>query len=207
MADETESRGGDGASGSEPSGLIGTRERDQAVEELFFAFYPRLVRTAFGLVGDWAVAEQLVQDAFLRLWRRWSWLRDPQAAPAYLHRTVVNLARAVIRRRVSERRALARGGFNNRDDCPENAAEPHVELALRLAIETLPFRKRACVVLRYLAGMSEAETADALGVSVGTVKSQTHKALRQLRELLDEPAELASDRAAQGRSGPGGDPR
>lgn len=157
---------------------------------MFFCLYPQLVRTAFGLVGDWALAEQLVQDAFLRVWRRWGWLRDPQAAPAYLHRTVVNLARGAVRRRVSERRALARGGFEVGDESLQNVDEPHVGVALRQAIETLPYRKRACVVLRYLAGLSEAETADALGVSVGTVKSQTHKALRQLRELLDEPAEV-----------------
>jgi RNA polymerase sigma-70 factor (sigma-E family) len=174
-------------------GLGDDRDRDRAVEVLFFAFYPGLVRTAFGLVGDWAMAEQLVQDAFLRVWRRWGRLRDPQAAPAYLHRTVVNLGRAAVRRRVSERRALARGGFGSTDDWSQNGAEPHVEIALRQAIETLPYRKRACVVLRYLAGLSEAETADALGVSVGTVKSQTHKALRQLRELLDEPAEIGAE--------------
>jgi RNA polymerase sigma-70 factor (sigma-E family) len=165
-------------------------ERELAVEALFFAWYPRLVRTAFGLVGDWALAEQLVQDAFLRLWRRWAWVRDPRAAPAYLHRTVVNLARAALRRRVVERRALTRGGFDQRDEWTQNVKEPHVGVVIRQAIETLPYRKRACVVLRYLAGLSEAETADALGVSVGTVKSQTHKALRQLRELLDEPAEI-----------------
>jgi RNA polymerase sigma-70 factor (sigma-E family) len=165
-------------------------DRDRAVEELFFRMYPQLVRTAFALIGDWALAEQLVQEAFLRVWRRWGWLRDPQAAPAYLHRAVVNLAREAVRRRVSERRALVRGGFGDRDDCQQNAEEPHVGVALRQAIETLPYRKRACVVLRYLTGLSETETADALGVSVGTVKSQTHKALRQLRELLDEPAEI-----------------
>lgn len=166
------------------------RDRDRAVEELFFPLYPQLVRTAYGLVGDWALAEQLAQEAFLRLWRRWGWLQDPQAAPAYLHRTVVNLGRAAVRRRVSERRALARGGFGERDDSTQSVEEPHVGVVLRQAIETLPYRKRACVVLRYLTGLSEAETADALGVSVGTVKSQTHKALRQLRELLDEPAEI-----------------
>lgn len=166
-------------------------DRDLAVEALFFAWYPRLVRTAFGLVGDWTLAEQLVQDAFLRLWRRWGRLRDPEAAPAYLHRTVVNLGRASVRRRVSERRALARGGFDQRDDWTQNVEEPHVGVVIRQAIETLPYRKRACVVLRYLAGLTEAETAEALGVSVGTVKSQTHKALRQLRDVLDEPAEIA----------------
>jgi RNA polymerase sigma-70 factor (sigma-E family) len=168
----------------------GGRDRDVAIERLFFACYPQLVRTAFGLVGDWELAEQLVQDAFLRLWRRWVWLRDPQAAPAYLHRTVVNLGRGAVRRRVSERRALARGGTDHLDDSSQSADDPHGGLVLRQAIETLPYRKRACIVLRYLTGLSEAETADALGVSVGTVKSQTHKALRQLREFLDEPAEI-----------------
>ncbi len=161
--------------------------RDEAVEELFFALYPRLARTAFGLVGDWEVAEQLAADAFLRLWRRWAWLRDQNAAPAYLQRTVVNLGQSWLRRRGAERRALLRSG-------PDNEAEPNADLAtdltLRHAIESLPYGKRACVVLRYLVGLTEAETAEVLGVSVGTVKSQTHKALRQLRAVLGESEQM-----------------
>jgi RNA polymerase sigma-70 factor (sigma-E family) len=161
------------------------RDRDEAIESLFYACYPHLVRTAFGLTGDWDLAEQLAQDAYLRLWRRWRWIADPQAAPAYLQRTVVNLARETIRRRVLERRVL-----HSRSTPPPRAAapDPAADLDLRRAVAALPARKRACVVLRYLVGMSEAETAEVLGVSVGTVKSQTHKGLRQLRDGLTDGA-------------------
>jgi len=165
--------------------LRSRREADESVESLFHAHYPRIVYTAFSLVGDWDLAEQLAQEAYLRLWRRWRWISDPQAAPMYLQRTVVNLSRETIRRKVIERRALKIRGA-------ERAAAPGPDPAalaeLRRAIAALPLRKRECVVLRFLLGMSEAETAELLGISVGTVKSQTHKGLRLLREYLDGPA-------------------
>lgn len=157
------------------------RDRDEAIESLFYECYPNLVRTAFSLVGDWDLAEQLTQDAYLRLWRRWRWIADQQAAPAYLQRTVVNLSRETIRRRVIERRVLQ---TRSAQPLTAVAPDPAAGVDLRRALAALPARKRACVILRYLVGMSEAETADVLGISVGTVKSQTHKGLRQLREGL-----------------------
>jgi RNA polymerase sigma-70 factor (sigma-E family) len=157
-------------------------DRNEAIAALFEAEYPRLVNIAFAFVRDWDVSEQLAQEAYLRLWRAWWRLRDAEAAPAYLRQTVVNLSRNTIRRRMVERRVL--GGWRAADDVPDHAGD----IVLRHAIAELPDRKRACVVLRYLVGMTEAETAAALGISPGTVKSQTHKALRQLRELLREPA-------------------
>jgi RNA polymerase sigma-70 factor (sigma-E family) len=166
--------------------------RDEAIATLFYACYPQLVATGYGVAGDWALAEELAQEAFVRLWRRWRWLRDPDAAPAYLHRTVVNLGNSAIRRRVLERRVAG-----NRGGQPVEAG-PEAGLELRQAIGALSPRKRACVVLRYLAGMTEAQTAQALGITPGTVKSQTHKALRQLRQQLAEPAGVEQTRAAEG---------
>jgi RNA polymerase sigma factor (sigma-70 family) len=160
--------------------------REEAIATLFYACYPQLVATGYG------VAEELAQEAFVRLWRRWRWLRDPEAAPAYLHRTVVNLGNAAIRRRVLERRVA---GF--RSGQPVEAG-PEAGMELRQAISALSPRKRACVVLRYLVGMTEAQTAQALGITPGTVKSQTHKALRQLRQQLAEPAAAELARAAEG---------
>jgi RNA polymerase sigma-70 factor (sigma-E family) len=166
--------------------------RDEAVATLFYACYPQLVATGYAVAGDWAVAEELAQEAFVRLWRRWRWLRDPEAAPAYLHRTVVNLGNSAIRRRVLERRVAA-----FRSGQPSEAG-PEAGFELRQAISALSPRKRACVVLRYLVGMTEAQTAQALGITPGTVKSQTHKALRQLRQQLAEPAAAELARAAEG---------
>jgi RNA polymerase sigma-70 factor (sigma-E family) len=150
--------------------------------------------TAFSLVGDWDLAEQLAQEAYLRLWRRWPWISDPQAAPLYLQRTVVNLSRATIRRRVIERRAL---NARSMERPPAPAPDTADLIELRHAIAALPARKRECVVMRYLLGLSEAETASLLGVSVGTVKSQTHKGLRQLRERLDAMAAGAGSAVEQ----------
>jgi RNA polymerase sigma-70 factor (sigma-E family) len=166
--------------------------RDEAIVTLFYQCYPQLVATGYGVAGDWAVAEELAQEAFVRLWRRWRWLRDPEAAPAYLHRTVVNLGNSAIQRRALERRvtAIRRG--------QSVEAGPEAGLELRQAIGALSPRKRACVVLRYLVGMTEAQTAQALGITPGTVKSQTHKALRQLREQLGETAAAEQSRAAEG---------
>ncbi|HXP21309.1 MAG TPA: SigE family RNA polymerase sigma factor [Streptosporangiaceae bacterium] len=166
---------------------------DEAIESLFHACYPRLVRTGYALVGDWDLAEQLAQEAYLRLWRRWRWITDPQAAPAYLQRTVVNLSRETIRRRVTERRVLNAGGTERPATTDPDAA---ALIELRAAVAALPARKRECIVLRYLLGLSEAETAGLLNISVGTVKSQTHKGLRQLKERLAETTATAGSASA-----------
>jgi len=168
-------------------------DADETIEALFHAHYPSLVYTAFCLTGDRALAEQLTQEAYLRLWRRWRWIADPQAAPFYLRRTVINLARQTLRRTVLERRVLRSTRMEPAD---QHETDPAEVLALRQAIAALPARKRECVVLRYLIGLTEAETARVLGVSAGTVKSQTHKGLAQLRERLDGPA------GAAGAAGP-----
>ncbi len=159
-------------------------DADEAIESLFHAHYPHLAYIAFSLVGDWDLGEQIAQESFLRIWRRWRWLKDKQAAPFYLRRTVVNLSRETIRRRMIERRVMRVQGAERP---PGPAPDPAEALAVRQAIAALPARKRECVVLRYLIGMTEAETARVLGVSVGTVKSQTHKGLSQLRDHLGAP--------------------
>jgi RNA polymerase sigma-70 factor (sigma-E family) len=140
-----------------------------------------LFRLAYGLVGDRAEAEELVQDAFAGLIRRWPSLRDLDAAPAYLKAAVVNGARARWRRRT--RRNLARPGPRPVVHQDRDVSE---ESAMMQAIGQLAMRKRACVVLRYYADLTEAETALVLGVSVGTVKSQTAKALQQLALILED---------------------
>ena len=177
------------------------RDAGESIEALFHAHYARVANTAFSLVGDWHLAEQLAQEAYLRLWRRWRWISDPQAAPIYLQRTVVNLSRATIRRKVIERRAVDA----RRMERPPAAAPDAADLIeLRRAIGGLPARKRECVVLRYLLGLSEAETASLLGVSVGTVKSQTHKGLRQLRDRLDTIAAGTGSAAGPGKAAAAG---
>lgn len=142
-----------------------------------------LFRLAYGLVGDRAEAEELVQDAFAGLMRRWSAVRDIQSAPAYLRTAVVNGARGRWRRRKLQdvARMTSRPAAHHDPDVSERSA-------MLEAIGQLAVRKRACVLLRFYVDLTEAETAQVLGLSVGTVKSQTAKALQQLALIL-EPSE------------------
>ncbi len=151
--------------------------RHEALALLHECHYADLVRLAFALTGDWGLAEDLVQEAFVRVWRGWGNIRDQQSAPAYLRTTVVNLARRSLRHRLQERRAWSGIG-------DPRSADPGSDIDLLRALARLPARKRACVVLRYYQDLSEADTAAVLGVSVGTVKSQTAKALVRLQALL-----------------------
>lgn len=161
---------------SEPTG------RDEAIALLWHQHRVWLVRLAIGLTGDVDVAEEIVQDAFAALLGRWGYLRDSAAAHAYLRRVVVNKARAHRRIRRSRRQIVAAlpGSSEAVDDRDVDS-----QLDMLTALAHLPWSKRACLMLRYYADLSEAETAEVLGVSVGTVKSQTSKALRQLAAVID----------------------
>jgi RNA polymerase sigma-70 factor (sigma-E family) len=161
----------------EVAGLLVTVERDHDVALLWRERYPALVRLAYLIVGDAGLAEEITQDAFIRVWRSWGRIRKEEAAAAYARATVVNLARNSLRRRVLE----ARHRVARSDDVAEVPLE---RLDYLRAVRSLPARQRACVALRYYEDLSEQETARLLGISIGTVKSQTHKALRRLQELL-----------------------
>jgi RNA polymerase sigma-70 factor (sigma-E family) len=156
--------------------------RDEAIAILWHQHRPRLVRLAVGLTGDAGAAEEIVQDAFAALLGRWGYLRDAAAAHAYLRRVVVNKARAHRRgRRWRMQVVAALPGFRE----PINEPDIDSQLDMLTALDQLPWSKRACLLLRYYADLSEAETASVLGVSVGTVKSQTAKGLRQLAVAVD----------------------
>jgi RNA polymerase sigma-70 factor (sigma-E family) len=174
-----------------PPAAGGDDARDREVAWLFRHRYGELVRLAYLLTSDNALAEELVQEAFVVTWRSWDKLRATEAAYGYLRATLVNLARMSLRRRMLELR--------HRIVQPEPATEPDPsgELDLARAVAALPMRKRACIVLRYYADLSEEETARLLGVSVGTVKSSTHHALRDLERRLGH--RVVEDRAAAPR--------
>ena len=154
-------------------------DRDEALAELYQHHHGEAVRLAWALCRDASLAEELAQEAFVRLYLRRRMLRDPAAAPAYLRRTVVNLVYDHGRRAAHERGHRA-------DPVAAPAGDSAGGLDLLDALATLPERRRACIVLRYYLDLTETETAAALGVSVGTVKSQTHKALAQLRRHLTD---------------------
>jgi RNA polymerase sigma-70 factor (sigma-E family) len=145
---------------------------------VFEAHYDALVRVA-RLLGAGADAEDLVQTAFYRLYLRGE-LHDPSKAAAYLRRTVVNLLRSRWRHVVAARRHA----WVHRRETAEDA-DISTMIVVQAALRELPRRQREAVTLRYLLDLSEAQTAEAMGVSVGTVKSSAARGLAALRDGLE----------------------
>jgi RNA polymerase sigma-70 factor (sigma-E family) len=146
---------------------------------------PGLLRMAYLLTGDRGHAEDVVQTALLQVARKWRRIRG-EPAP-YTRRAVVNLAKNHWRdrfRRPHESTATVEPCYAP----PE--ADVLLQQVLLPAVMDLPVRQRAVLVLRYFQDLSVEQTADALGCSIGTVKSQTHHALGKLREALGDPADL-----------------
>ena len=154
----------------------------QADDGLFDGFVrresPALLRLAWGLAGSRAGAEDLVQTALERVWLRWSRVRDKVGAGAYARRVLVSVFLTSRRRRWSGERATDHVPDQPVGDAAELVA---VRRSVVAALHTLPARQRAVVVLRYLDDRTETQTAAALGCSVGTVKSQTSRAMAALR--------------------------
>ncbi|MCY0936069.1 SigE family RNA polymerase sigma factor [Streptomyces sp. H34-S4] len=165
----------------------------------FHAFFERhhaeLSRLACMLIGEPDGADDLAADALVAVWHRWDRVRRAEHPLAYARGIVANMARTRIRAAVRERRRVVLFWANRSEeaDAPDVAAA----LDVRRALAGLPFRKRACVVLRHALDLSEKDTALALGISVGTVKSQTSKGMAELQKLLGPRAvgELAGGRS------------
>jgi RNA polymerase sigma-70 factor (sigma-E family) len=161
-------------------------DRDEEYRAYVVARRASLVRTAtFLSCGDHHAAEDLVQTALMRMYVAWPRVQH-ETIDAYARKTLVN---ALID---SHRRGFARHERSRAElpDVPaqEPPAPTDTEYAVFAALAALPARMRAAVILRHLCELSVSETAEALGCSEGTVKSQTSRALDQLRESLSEPA-------------------
>lgn len=147
-------------------------------EELYSREYVAMVRLATLMVDSVAVAEELVQDCFVRVHRRWRRIDRPAA---YLRTAVMNASRNELRRRDRERRS--------RRFRPEETVELQADEVLD-AVRALPEKRRAAVVLRYYEDLSESEIAETLGVRPGTVKSLLHRGLAQLRASLGDDSRI-----------------
>jgi RNA polymerase sigma-70 factor (sigma-E family) len=173
-----------GASRSRPA--VGAAERDRAAYAAVFREHrDAVLRVALLLCGDRHRAEEATAEAFAKVWPHWR-RGHVLEERAYLCRAVVNELRSRGRRRqleaaVANRRAVVGAVRSVEDDTVERS----VVLA---ALARLPERQRAAVVLRYYEDLSEAQTAEALGMRLGTVKSQTARGLARLRELLAHDA-------------------
>lgn len=153
---------------------------DQRLGDLYAAHAPGVRRMAYLITGDANVAEDLLQEAFVRVGARFLTLRDPEGAAGYLYRTVMNLARD-HGRRLNRDRELSRR-VASASSVPPDDAETTEELWS--ALMKLPIRHRAVLFFRYYMDLSEAQTADVLGCSVSAVKSLNHRASESLRKQL-----------------------
>jgi RNA polymerase sigma-70 factor (sigma-E family) len=164
-------------------------ERASRIAELYALHAPRTGRIAYLLTGDPELAEDLAQEAFVRLMGRLSSIREDAAIAAYLRRSIVNLARKHWRRLGHERGFVRRGGSD-----PVPSAQGHPDIAGRdelwRALGTLPHRQRAAIVLRFYEDLSERETARILGCAVGTIKSAVSRGLQRMREEMIGDADV-----------------
>jgi len=164
---------------------------DEGVRELYAAHWRGLVRLAWLLLRDDLAAEEVVQEAFIGVHRRWDSLRSTDNAAAYLRRAVVNGARSGLRHRGVEERHLAREkgdpsayGRRTEASAEERALDAEATSSMVLALGTLPQRQREVLTMRYYLDLSEAEIADALGISPGSVKAHAHRGLAALRDRM-----------------------
>lgn len=151
--------------------------REEEFTEYFSVRAPALRRTAYLIVRDWHVAEDLTQTAFVRLYAAWPRI-DVATRDAYARKTVVNQCLTYVKRRPPEMIT---------DTLPDIAVgEQGGRLDLGQALGLLPARQRAIIALRFVDDLSVAETGRALGIAEGTVKSQSARALETLRRHLPE---------------------
>jgi RNA polymerase sigma-70 factor (sigma-E family) len=156
---------------------IGVGQRTTRFEALYARHAPEVAHLAYLLTGSVRDAEDLMQEAFMKLYERFGDLRNPESARAYLMRAVTNSAKNHYRRTTTRKR----------HDSP--ITEPVIDAppleereALTRALRELPYRQQVAVVLRYCVDLSEQQTAEVMGTSGKAVKSLITRALRALRE-------------------------
>jgi len=156
---------------------VNARDREQ-FEEFMTSRWPGLVRLAFGLTGDRWLAEDLAQTALACAYASWWRVRRADDPDAYVRRILVNASKSRFRhRRVSERPAVTAP----ETAVPDPTASVDERSALLAALQELPPRQRAVVVLRYWEDLTDAQTGALLGCSASTVRSQAARALAKLR--------------------------
>jgi RNA polymerase sigma-70 factor (sigma-E family) len=155
---------------------VGARVDEEAFRRLYAEQFGGLVRLAYLTTGCMPAAEDVVQDAFVQLHRRWSRVEHP---PAWLRRAVISRCTSWVRRRVLERRHSRTAEWVVVPGLSPDAT------AVRAALARLKPRQRAALFLRYYLDLPEAEIAEALGCRPGTVKSLLHRGLAVLKESLE----------------------
>ncbi|NYI86013.1 SigE family RNA polymerase sigma factor [Saccharopolyspora hordei] len=159
-------------------------ELTSKLTDLYQEHYKQLLRIAVLLVDDRAAAEDIVQDAYVRVFDSRTRLRDPGKALAFLRQAVLNRARSVLRRRLVAKKYQPK--LATEDSQPDDTGRGVDRAVLAAALAKLPRRQREAVVLRYYADLSESRTAEVMGCSQGAVKSYCSRGVSRLSELLGE---------------------
>jgi RNA polymerase sigma-70 factor (sigma-E family) len=166
-------------------GLTAVGDRDVAIEVLFRNDHRKLLALAALVLRDADAAEDIVQEAYARVYVAWSSIAADEARSAYVRRTVINLSRSRIRRLMTARKHRS-GAVSYVVSAEDQALRQSDWSPVVAAVRDLPRRQRECLSLRYVFDLSEAEIADALGISPGAVKGYTHRGLKKLAAELDE---------------------
>jgi RNA polymerase sigma-70 factor (sigma-E family) len=165
-------------------GVVAATRTAVGFDELYQEQWWPMLRLATGLVDQVTVAEDVVQDAFAALYRKWDTIRDPQAAVGYLRTSVVNGSRNALRKRITARRYLRVVGDETVESADASSVLSAEHQMVRAALTALPLRQREVLTLRYLAELSDAEIAAATGLSEGGVRSASSRGLAALRADL-----------------------
>jgi RNA polymerase sigma-70 factor (sigma-E family) len=162
---------------------------EAAVTALYQASALSLIRLAYIMLGDLPSAEDVVQEAFCGLYRRWDRLKDASGALYYVRASVLNGCRSVLRRRVVRRRGLAHQPSAASAEAVVLSGEERDEVIR--AVGLLPHRQREVLVLRFYSDLSDEQIARVMGIRQSTVRSAAHRALEALGRALAETDDLA----------------
>ncbi|MEV6053917.1 SigE family RNA polymerase sigma factor [Streptomyces sp. NPDC052107] len=155
--------------------------------ETYRAHYRSLLGLAALLLDDTASCEDVVQEAFIRVHSARKRVRDPEKTLAYLRQTVVNLSRSTLRRRILGLKLLSKP-MPDMASAEEGAYDQLERRDLIKAMKGLQRRQREVLVLRYFADMTEAQVAETLGISLGSVKAYGSRGIAALRVAMEAPA-------------------
>ncbi|MFC9325110.1 SigE family RNA polymerase sigma factor [Kitasatospora sp. NPDC057015] len=164
------------------AGTAGTSE--DLLTETYQAHYRSLLRLAALLLDDLSTCEDVVQEAFIRVHAARRRVREPEKTLAYLRQTVVNLSRSTLRRRILGLRLLPKP-MPDMASAEEGAYDALERDQLKAALRGLQRRQREVLVLRYYVDMTEAQVADTLGISLGSVKAYGSRGLATLRVRME----------------------
>ena len=169
-----------------PPGRLELTDARDAVTALYEAHALGLIRLGVVMLGDRPAAEDVVQEAFCGLYRRWDRLSDTTNALAYVRSSVINGCRSALRRRVRQLTVVPAHQPEEADSAESAALLGEEHRQVLLAMRRLPSRQREALVLRYYLDLDEGEIASSMRISRGTVKSTTSRALAALGRILED---------------------